>query len=77
MTTKAATKRERIEAIVAAIEASGLGMTKADHPLVFRKETEWGSVIFYPNSSKWQHRGKTLSGSVEEFKSWMQTKGFA
>ena len=53
MTTKAASKRERIDAVVAALEAEGLGMTKQEHPLVYIKETEWGKVVFYPNSLKW------------------------
>ncbi len=43
---------------------------------VFRIDSRDGAVMYYPTSGKWQHRGKTLRGSVEEFRAWLKKKHF-
>lgn len=43
---------------------------------VFRVDTEWGAVMYYPGSNKWQHKGKTHSGSADDFKVWLSARGF-
>lgn len=43
---------------------------------VFRVDTEWGAVMYYPGSNMWQHKGKTKRGTVAQFKEWLQQQGF-
>ena len=43
---------------------------------VFRLETEYGAVVYYPSSNKWQHHGRTYSGTVAQLKQWLQSKGY-
>lgn len=42
---------------------------------VFRVDTEWGAVMYYPSSNSWQHKGKTHRGTVNQFAAWLIEKG--
>ena len=39
---------------------------------IFRVNSDHGTVMYYPQSSKWQHRGKTYQGTVQEFRDWLK-----
>lgn len=43
---------------------------------VFRVDTEWGAVMYYPGTNCWQHKGKTCRGDVYKFHAWLHTQGF-
>ncbi len=38
---------------------------------VFRIDTEYGAVMYYPPSNKWQHRGRVHRGDLDSFKTWL------
>lgn len=38
---------------------------------VFRVDGEYGVVMYYPTSNKWQHKGRNYKGGVLEFKAWL------
>lgn len=39
---------------------------------VFRVDTQHGAVMYYPTSARWQHRGRTVRGTVQEFRDWLK-----
>lgn len=39
---------------------------------VFRIDTIHGAVMFYPPSGKWQHRGRVMKGTLEQFRDWLK-----
>ena len=43
---------------------------------VFRIDTQYGAVMYYPSSAKWQHRGKVHWGDVDSFKGWLINQGY-
>lgn len=43
---------------------------------VFRIDTAFGAVMYYPPSNKWQHRGKTHRGDVKSFHGWLKNQGY-
>jgi len=43
---------------------------------VFRIDTQYGAVMYYPPSNKWQHRGKVHRGNLDSFKGWLINRGY-
>jgi len=43
---------------------------------VFRIDTKFGAVMYYPPSGKWQHNGRTMMGDVYTFRDWLKAKHF-
>lgn len=43
---------------------------------VFRVDTQFGAVVYYPSSGKWQHRGRTIQGDLRAFRDWLKLKHF-
>lgn len=41
---------------------------------VFRVDTRFGAVMYYPPSGKWQHKGRTMRGDVYAFRDWLKAK---
>ena len=39
---------------------------------VYRVDTTAGAVMYYPTSSKWQHRGRTMRGDTSAFHGWLK-----
>jgi hypothetical protein len=70
-------KREERTTVNAA-RLQELGITAREQSKnVFRVDTEWGAVMYYPGSNCWQHRGKTQRGDVHKFHAWMKSQGYA
>ena len=38
----------------------------------YRVDTTAGAVMYYPTSSKWQHRGRTMRGDTNAFHGWLK-----
>lgn len=75
---KAATKERREKRAVVNIEAlTKLGIPAREQGKnVFRVDTEWGAVMYYPSSNCWQHKGKTHRGDVNKLHAWLHSQGF-
>lgn len=49
-----------------------LGITAQEQSKnVFRIETEYGVVMYYPSSSCWQCKGKIVRGNVQRLRAWL------
>lgn len=70
---KAATKERREKRAVVNIAAlTALGVAAREQSKnVFRVDTDWGAVMYYPSSNTWQHKGKTHRGDVQAFTTWV------
>ena len=70
---KAAQQREKADtavANVASLQALGIdAIEQSKH--VFRIDREYGTVMYYPSSNKWQYRGKTFRGSPQALQAWL------
>jgi hypothetical protein len=72
--TERAAKKAREESVMSHPAISGLGF-KIQSEGVYRLETERGAVMYYPGSSKWQHKGKILTGDPVAFRDWLTRSG--
>jgi hypothetical protein len=43
---------------------------------VFRINTQFGAVMYYPPTGKWQHKGRVIKGTLIEFREWLRKQGF-
>lgn len=68
-------KDKRSENNSEALQKLGIHMREQSKN-VFRMETEWGAVMYYPGSNKWQHKGKTHRGDVNKLHAWLHSQGF-
>ena len=41
---------------------------------VFRLNTRDGTVMFYPSTCKWQHKGKVYHGNADKLKAWLDER---
>jgi hypothetical protein len=50
-----------------------LGIPAREQSLnVYRVDGRQGAVMYYPTSSKWQHRGRVYWGTVVDFRGWLK-----
>lgn len=63
-------RAKRAEVNVEALQVLGVD-AKEQSKNVFRIDAEYGTVMYYPSSSCWQHRGKIMRGDVQAFKQWL------
>lgn len=40
----------------------------------YRLTTREGAVMYYPTTNKWQHKGRTFTGDIQEFHQWLKTQ---
>ena len=42
---------------------------------VYRVDTTWGAVMYYPHSGHWLHRGRKFPGAQAELLEWLSRNG--
>ena len=67
-------KAVRLGQNIAALRATGLAFTERSEN-VWRMDTEWGAVMYYPATNTFQHKGKTGHGDVPSLVRWLHKLG--
>jgi hypothetical protein len=55
------------------VEMKKLGIPAVEQDKnVYRIDGKFGAVMYYPTSSKWQHKGRVYRGTPSDFKLWLK-----
>lgn len=62
--------------VLKVLRGMGLAFTQSGKG-VYRLNTPHGAVMYYATRSRWQHRGRTATGTPEEMRQWLRQRGVA
>ena len=63
-----------IDGVLTALSELGIRASEAGKNL-YRVDTDWGVVMYYPAKGFWQHKGRNYHGDAPELKAWLKKQG--